>query len=200
MARVDYPLIEVGFMELNRNPANYFAEVEQSAFSPANVVPGISFSPCKMLQARIFSYADAHRYRLGVNYERLPINAPHATKVANTYQRDGHMRFDDNGGPDPNYEPNTLGGPKANPAYNEPPLNISGDADRYEQKRGVDDDYVQPGNLYRLMPAHEQKRLVENIAGSLKKVPKDLQEKMVAHFSKADQAYGDGVARALGLV
>jgi catalase len=196
----DYPLIEVGFMELNRNPSNYFAEVEQSAFSPANVVPGISFSPCKMLQARIFSYADAHRYRLGVNYERLPINAPHATKVANTYQRDGHMRFDDNGGPDPNYEPNTLGGPKANPAYNEPPLNISGDADRYEQKRGVDDDYVQPGNLYRLMPAHEQKQLVENIAGSLKKVPKDLQEKMVAHFSKADQAYGDGVARALGLV
>jgi len=196
----DYPLIEVGVMELNRNPANYFAEVEQSAFSPANVVPGISFSPCKMLQARIFSYADAHRYRLGVNYERLPINSPHATKVANTYQRDGQMRFDDNGGPDPNYEPNTLGGPKADPAYNEPRLKISGDADRYEQKRGVDDDYVQPGNLYRLMPAQEQKRLVENIAGSLKKVPKDLQEKMVAHFSKADQAYGDGVARVLGLV
>ncbi len=196
----DYPLIEVGLMELNRNPVNYFAEVEQSAFSPANVVPGISFSPCKMLQARIFSYADAQRYRLGVNYERLPINAPHATEVANIYQRDGHMRFDDNGGPDPNYEPNTLRGPKADPAYNEPPLKISGDADRYEQKRGVDDDYVQPGNLYRLMPAHEQKRLAENIAGSLKKVPKDLQEKMVAHFSKADQAYGDGVAKALGLV
>jgi len=196
----DYPLIEVGVMELNRNPGNYFAEVEQSAFSPANVVPGISFSPCKMLQARIFSYADAHRYRLGVNFERLPINAPRATKVSNPYQRDGRMRFDDNGGPDPNYEPNTLGGPEADPACKEPPLKISGDADRYEQKRGVDDDYIQPGNLYRLMSPEQQKALVENIAGSLKKVPRDLQEKMVAHFSKADADYGDGVAKALGLM
>jgi catalase len=195
----DYPLIEVGVLELNRNPANYFAEVEQSAFSPANVVPGISFSPCKMLQARIFSYADAHRYRLGVNYERLPINCPHATKVENTYQRDGHMRFDDNGGPDPNYEPNTMGGPVADPAYAEPPLKISGDADRYEQKRGVDDDYVQPGNLFRLMTREQQEHLCKNIAGSLGNVPKDLQEKMVAHFAKADPAYGEGVAKALDL-
>ena len=92
-----------------------------------------------------------------------------------------------------------MGGPKADPAYAEPPLKISGDADRYEQKRGVDDDYIQPGNLYRLMSADEQQRLVENIAGSLGKVPKDLQEKMIAHFGKADQAYGDGVAKALGL-
>jgi catalase len=196
----DYPLIEVGVMELNRNPANYFAEVEQSAFSPANVVPGISFSPCKMLQARIFSYADAHRYRLGVNYERLPINCPHTTKVQNTYQRDGAMRFDDNGGGDPNYEPNTMGGPVADPKYVEPPLKISGDADRYEQKRGVDDDYVQPGNLFRLLGAEHQARLCKNIAGSLGKVPKDLQEKMVIHFTKADPEYGDGVAKALGLV
>lgn len=193
----DYPLIEVGVVELNRNPANYFAEVEQSAFSPANVVPGISFSPDKMLQARIFSYADASRYRLGVNFERLPINAPHATNVQNTYQRDGFMRFDENGGPDPNYEPNSMGGPVADAAYNEPPLKISGDADRYEQKRGVDDDYIQPGNLYGLMSPEQQKALAENIAGSLGKVPKDLQEKMIAHFSKADPAYGDGVAKAL---
>ncbi len=196
----DYPLIEVGVMELNRNPANYFAEVEQAAFSPANVVPGISFSPCKMLQARIFSYADAHRYRLGVNFERLPINAPRATTVQNTYQRDGAMRFDDNAGPDPNYEPNSTGGPVADPAYAEPPLRISGDADRYEQKRGVDDDYVQPGNLYRLMPPEEQKRLVQNIADNLGKVPKELQEKMIAHFRKADKAYGDGIAKQLGLM
>ncbi|MBN2185146.1 MAG: catalase [Candidatus Krumholzibacteriota bacterium] len=196
----DYPLIEVGEMELNRNPENYFAEVEQSAFSPGNVVPGISFSPCKMLQARIFSYADASRYRLGVNFERLPINAPHAARVQNTYQRDGVMRFDDNGGPDPNYEPNSTGGPVADPAYAEPPLKISGDADRYEQKRGVDDDYVQPGNLYRLMSPQQQKELAENIAGSLWKVPKDLQEKMVEHFRRADEAYGDGVARKLGLI
>jgi catalase len=195
----DYPLIEVGVLEMNRNPENYFAEVEQAAFSPANVVPGISFSPCKMLQARIFAHADAQRYRLGVNFERLPINAPHATKVVNTYQRDGYMRFDDNGGASPNYEPNSFGGPTEDRAYSEPPLRISGDADRYEQKRGVDDDYVQPGNLYRLMPPDEQKRLVENIARSLKKAPKGIQEKMIAHFRRADQAYGDGVASALRL-
>jgi len=194
----DYPLIEVGIMEMNRNPENYFAEVEQSAFSPANVVPGISFSPCKMLQARIFAYADAHRYRLGVNYERLPINAPRATKVENTYQRDGYMRFDNNSGPGPNYEPNTFGGPKEDPSFSEPPLKISGDADRYEQKRGVEDDYIQPGNLYRLMSSGQQKELIENIVGSLKKVPKEIQEKMIAHFRKADQAYGDGVSRGLG--
>ncbi|MGB3905799.1 MAG: catalase [Anaerolineae bacterium] len=196
----DYPLIEVGVLELNRNPRNYFAEVEQAAFSPANVVPGISFSPCKMLQARTFAYADAHRYRLGANFERLPINAPRATKVVNTYQRDGHMRFDDNGGPGPNYEPNTFGGPKADPAYNEPPLKVSGDADRYEQKRGVDDDYVQPGNLFRLMSPEQQKGLMANIVGSLKKAPKEIQEKMVAHFRKADQAYGEGISQGLGLM
>ena len=196
----DYPLIEVGVLEMNRNPVNYFAEVEQSAFSPANVVPGISFSPCKMLQARIFAYADAHRYRLGVNFERLPINAPQATKVVNTYQRDGHMRFDDNGGPGPNYEPNSFGGPTEDPDYSEPPLKISGDANRYEQKRGVDDDYIQPGNLYRLMSQEQKKLLIQNIVGSLKKVPKGIQESMVAHFRKADKAYGDGVAKGLGRI
>ncbi|MCJ7736290.1 MAG: catalase [Anaerolineae bacterium] len=194
----DYPLIEVGVLEMNRNPQNYFAEIEQAAFSPANVVPGISFSPCKMLQARIFAYADAHRYRLGANFERLPANAPRATKVVNTYQRDGRMRFDDNGGPGPNYEPNTFGGPKADPAYGEPPLKISGDADRYEQKRGVDDDYIQPGNLFRLMSPSQQQELIANIVGSLKKAPKEIQEKMVAHFRKADPAYGDGIAQELG--
>jgi catalase len=194
----DYPLMEVGILELNHNPANYFAEVEQAAFSPANVVPGISFSPDKMLQARLFAYADAHRYRLGANFERLPINRPHAAKV-NNYQRDGAMRFDDNGGATPNYEPNSYGGPKEDPSFSEPPLRISGDADRYEQKRGVDDDYVQPGNLYRLMPPDEQKRLVHAIANSLKNAPKEIQEKMLAHFYKADQDYGTGIANQLGL-
>lgn len=194
----DYPLIEVGEMELNRNPANYFTDVEQSAFSPANVVPGISFSPCKMLQARIFAYADAHRYRLGANFERLPINRPHNTE-ANNYQRDGFMRFDDNGGPSPNYEPNSFGGPIEDQSYNEPPLKISGDADRYEQKRGVDDDYIQPGNLFRLMPDDEQQRLIENIVGSLKKVPMEIQKVMVGHFLKADKNYGEGIAKGLGI-
>jgi catalase len=194
----DYPLIEVGVMELNRNPENYFAEVEQSAFSPANVVPGISFSPCKMLQARIFAYADAHRYRLGANYELLPINCPQATEADN-YQRDGYMRFDGNAGSAVNYEPNSYGGPKANPAYKEPPLKISGDADHYDQKRGVDDDYIQPGNLFRLLPSDEQVRLIDNIVGTLKDVPIEIQKKMVEHFTRADKAYGDGVAKGLGL-
>jgi catalase len=110
------------------------------------------------------------------------------------------MRFDDNSGTDPNYEPNSLGGPIADPAYAEPPLKISGDADRYEQKRGVDDDYIQPGNLFRLMSQEQQEVLFENIAGSLGKVPKELQEKMIAHFLKADKAYGDGIAKKLGLL
>jgi len=151
-----------------------------------------------MLQARLFAYADAHRYRLGANFERLPINAPRGTKAEN-YQRDGRMRFDDNGGPSPNYEPNSFGGPTADPAYKEPPLKISGDAARYEQKRGVADDYVQPGNLYRLMPPDEQKRLVENIVGSLKNVPQEIQKRMVEHFRRADPAYGDGIAQGLEL-
>lgn len=193
----DYPLIDVGVLELNRNPENYYAEVEQSAFSPANVVPGISFSPCKMLQARIFSYADAHRYRLGANFERLPINAPKSVKEAN-YQRDGQMRFDDNGGAAVNYEPNSFDGPVENHAYDDLPLRITGDAARYEQKRGVDDDYVQPGDLFRLMSKEEQKRLIANIAGALKDVPKDIQDRMLEHFRKADPAYGGGIAKALG--
>ena len=194
----DYPLIEVGVMELNRNPKNYFAEVEQSAFSPANVVPGISFSPCKMLQARIFAYADAHRYRLGANYELLHINRPQATE-ANNYQRDGYMRFDGNAGTAVNYEPNSFDGPKADPAYKEPALKISGDADHYDQKRGVDDDYIQPGNLFRLMPPGEQRRLIDNIVGTLKDVPVEIQKKMAEHFTRADQAYGDGIAKGLSL-
>ncbi|MDG6221210.1 MAG: catalase [Candidatus Thermoplasmatota archaeon] len=193
----DYPLIEVGEMELNRNPRNYFAEVEQAAFSPANVVPGISFSPCKMLQARIFAYADAHRYRLGVNYEMLPINRPRVE--VNNYQRDGKMRLDENGGPSVVYEPNSFGGPVADPSYKEPPLKINGDADWYDQKRGVDEDYVQPGNLYRLMSEEEKQRLVKNLCSSLSQVSPDLQKKMVEHFSKADRDYGGRVAKGLGL-
>ncbi len=195
----DYPLIEVGVLELNRNPRNYFVDVEQAAFSPANVVPGISFSPCKMLQARLFAYADAQRYRLGPNYETLPVNAPHATRVENTYQRDGLMRFGENGGPGPNYEPNGFGGPVADPAIADPPLKISGDADRYEQRRGVDDDYIQPGNLFRLMTTAQQKELIDNIVGSLSKVPVDIQKTMVEHFRRADTRYGEEVAKGLGL-
>jgi catalase len=193
----DYPLIEVGEFVLNKNPANYFAEVEQAAFSPSSVVPGISFSPDKMLQARLFAYNDAHRYRLGANYEHLPINAPHACPVNNPYQRDGKMRFDHNGGLNPNYEPNSYGGPKEDPAFREPPLKISGNADHYEQKRGVDDDYIQPGNLFRLMNEEQQVCLFKAIAGTLKKVPEFIQKKMLQHFYRADKGYGEGVEKAL---
>ena len=193
----DYPLIKVGIMELNRNPSNYFTDIEQAAFDPSNIVQGISFSPDKMLQARIFSYADAHRYRIGANYQRLPVNRPKAVEV-NTYQRDGFMRFDDNGGGAPNYEPNSFGGPKQNPDYKEPPLKISGNADRYNQPI-VDDDYVQPGNLYRLLTTDEKNRLIENFVNSLKNVPKFIQERMVKHFYKADKTWGEKVANKLGI-
>jgi catalase len=193
----DYPLIDVGVLELNKNPENYFAEVEQAAFAPSNIVPGISFSPDKMLQARVFAYADAHRYRLGVNHQLLPVNRPRHASAQN-YQRDGFMRFDGNVGAAVNYEPNSFGGPTENPAFREPPLKISGDADRYNQPR-VDDDFIQPGNLFRLMSKEEQARLIENIVGTLKNVPEFIQKRMLEHFHKADPDYGKGVQKGLGL-
>jgi len=193
----DYPLIEVGVMELNRNPENYFAEIEQAAFAPANVVPGISFSPDKMLQGRILSYPDAHRYRLGVNYESLPVNHP-KTEV-NHYHRDGSMRFDGNAGSSPNYEPNTFGGPVEDPRFLEPPLKISGDASRYDHRKG-NDDFIQAGNLFRLMKPEERARLMDNIADSMKTVPERIQQLQIQHFLKADEEYGRGVAERLALV
>lgn len=190
----DYPLINVGVLELNHNPENYFAEVEQSAFSPANVVPGIGHSPDKMLQFRIFSYADAHRYRLGVNYESLPVNSSRC--AASTYHRDGHMRFDGNSGGSVNYEPNSFDGPQEDPKFKEPPLKIDGDADRYDHREG-NDDYIQAGNLYRLMPPDERKRLHVAIANSMAGVPKEIIERQLGHFEKADPAYAKGVRKAL---
>ena len=129
----DYPLIEVGILELNRNPDNYFAEVEQSSFSPSNIVPGIGFSPDKMLQARIFSYADSHRYRIGTHYEMLPVNRPRVP--VNHYHADGPMRFDSPKATEAYYEPNSFGGPTQDARFAEPPLKISGDADRYSHLR-----------------------------------------------------------------
>ena len=194
----DYPLIEVGVMELNRNPENYFAEVEQSAFEPSNVVPGIGFSPDKMLQFRIFAYADAHRYRLaGANYTELPVNKPRCP-VHSPYARDGVMRGDGNYGGAVNYEPNSFGGPVEDPSVKEPPLKISGDADRYDHRKG-NDDYTQVGNLFRLMSANQKQQLIDNIVSAMKTVPKEIQERQAAHFFNADPAYGEGVAKGLGL-
>jgi len=191
----DYPLIDVGVLELNRNPDNYFAEVEQSAFSPANVVPGIGHSPDKVLQFRIFSYADAHRHRLGVNHDSLPVNAPRNCE-AHTYHRDGAMRFDGNAGGAVNYEPNSFGGPVEDHKFKEPPLKISGDADRYNHREG-NDDYTQAGNLYRLMPEDERERLHRAIAGAMQGVPDEIVQRQLAHFEKADPAYAEGVRKAL---
>ena len=195
----DYPLIEVGEMELHTNPENYHAEVEQSGFSPANIVPGISHSPDKMLQMRIFSYADAHRYRIGVNYDSLPVNRPRCP--VHTYHRDGMMRFDENGGDTVNYEPNSFGGPVPDPAVKEPPLKISGNANRYDplEGQGGVDDFKQPGDLFRLMTPEQQDRLMDNLAAALGPVPEDIQRRQIAHFTKADPAYGSGVAKRLGL-
>jgi catalase len=192
----DYPLIEVGELTLDRNPENYFAEVEQAAFEPRNVVPGMGFSPDKMLQGRLISYPDAHRYRLGVNYDALPINKPQCPFA--TYHRDGTMRFDGNGGATPNYEPNSFGGPTHDPAYRERPKMVSGTVDRHNH-RDENDYYTQPGNLFRLMPKDAKERLIKNIVGSLKEVPRRIQELQVQHFYKADRAYGSGVAQGLGL-
>ena len=189
----DFPPMEVGILELNRNPDDYFAEVEQAAFSPANMVPGIGPSPDKMLQFRIFSYADAHRYRLGVNYESLPVNAPRCP--VHTYHRDGFMRFDGNPAA-VNYEPNSQGGPVEDPAFKEPPLKISGDADRYDHREG-NDDYTQAGNLYRLLPPDQKDRLHKALANAMRGVRQDIVERQLGHFAKADPAYAEGVRKEL---
>jgi catalase len=191
----DYPLIDVGILELNRNPENYFAEVEQSAFSPSNIVPGIGFSPDKMLQARIFSYADAHRYRIGTHYEMLPVNRP--KNGVHTYHADGPMRFDSPKGTDAYYEPNSFGGPKEDRRFAEPPLKISGDAGRFNHRNG-NDDYTQPGDLFRLMTTEQQQRLFKNITAAMAGVPGEIVRRQLAHFHKADPRYADGVAKALG--
>lgn len=192
----DYPLIEVGRMVLNRNPENYFAEVEQATFSPGSFVPGIEASPDKMLQGRLFAYSDAHRYRVGANHNTLPINRP--TAEVNNYQRDGQMRADGNGGASIYYEPNSYGGPKESAENKPAPFAISGEANSV----GFDehDHYTQPGDLYRLISEEERTRLVDTIVGAMKPVEKDeIKLRQIGHFFKADPDYGQRVAEGLGL-
>jgi catalase len=194
----DYPLIEVGVMQLNRNPDNYFQEIELAAFSPSNVVPGISWSPDKVLQARIFSYADAHRYRLGTHYEMLPVNSPRCP--VHHYHKDGPMRFFEalTGNPDAYYEPNSFNGPAQDERFREPALKISGDADRYNHHDG-NDDYRQPGDLFRLMDPDARIRLMDNIAEAMQGVPVEIVKRQIAHFYKAAPDYGAGVASRMGV-
>jgi catalase len=190
----DYPLIEVGVMELNRNPDNFFADVEQAAFSPANIVPGIGFSPDKMLQGRLFSYGDTQRYRLGVNYSQIPVNAPKCP--FHSYHRDGQMRVDGNGGGTTPYEPNSRGEWIAQPNFAEPPLAVEGVAKRWNHRED-DDYYSQPGDLFRLMTAAQQRALFENTARAIKGATRPVVARHIANCAKADSAYGAGVAEAI---
>jgi catalase len=193
----DYPLIEVGVFELNRNPENYFADVEQAAFNPANIVPGISFSPDKMLQARLFSYGDAQRYRLGVNLHQIPVNAPRCP--VHSYHRDGAIRVDGNYGSTLGYEPNSYGEWQEQPEYKEPPLAIEGAADHWNFREDDDDYYTQPGILFRLMTPQQQQVLFENTARHMGDCPKEIKIRHIGNCLKADPAYGEGVAKAMGI-
>uniref|UniRef100_UPI0040398451 catalase n=1 Tax=Variovorax sp. BK018 TaxID=3450241 RepID=UPI0040398451 len=193
----DYPLVEVGVMELNRNPDNFFAEVEQSAFAPNNLVPGIGVSPDKMLQARLFAYSDAQRYRLGVNHHQIPVNAARCPVHSN--HRDGAIRVDGNYAGLPHYEPNSFGQWQEQSSYREPPLRLRGDADFWNFRDDDADYFKQPGDLFRLMTPAQQLVLFENTARAMGDAPEFIKRRHVDNCTKADAAYGEGVAKALGL-
>jgi catalase len=193
----DYPLIEAGIWELNRNPENYFAEVEQAAFNPANIVPGIGFSPDKMLQGRLFSYGDAQRYRLGVNHHQIPVNAPHCP--VNSYHRDGQMRVNSNAGSTIGYEPNSYGQWQEQPGFKEPPLALNGAAGNWDFREDDADYYTQPGLLFRLMNPAQKNVLFENTARAMGDAPKEVKFRHIGNCKQADPAYGKGVADALGI-
>lgn len=193
----DFPLIDVGVLELNRNPENYFAEVEQSAFNPLNIVDGIGFSPDKMLQGRLFSYHDAQVYRLGVNHSQIPVNRPRCP--FHSFHRDGQMRTDGNMGSTISYEPNSYGEWKDSPAKKEPPLKLHGDAYNYNEREYDDDYYTQPGDLFRLMTPEQQHVLCKNTATNMDDTELFIKQRHVRNCYKADPAYGKGVAEALGI-
>ena len=192
----DYPLIDVGVMELNRNPENYFADVEQVAFNPANVVPGIGFSPDRMLQGRLFSYGDAQRYRLGVNHYQIPVNKPKCP--FHNPHRDGAMRVDGNEGATLHYEPNSYGQWAESKEFAEPAMGLEGDAFHYDHRED-DDYYTQPGNLFRIMSSEQQQVLFDNTARQIGGAEKIIQERHIGNCYKADPNYGKGVAKALGI-
>ena len=193
----EYPLIEVGVLELNRNPDNYFQDVEQAAFNPAAVVPGIGFSPDKMLQGRLFSYGDAQRYRLGVNHHQIPVNRPRC--YANPPHRDGQMRVDGNAGSTVGYEPNSFGAWQEQPGYREPFLELSGDGGAWNFREDDADYYTQPGKLFRLMSPEQQQVLCENTARAMESVPEFIKIRHIKNCMQADPGYGKGVADALGI-
>jgi len=191
-----YPRIPVGELVLNRNPENYYADVEQAAFAPSAVVPGLGFSPDRMLQGRLFSYADAHRYRLGVNYHQIPVNRP--VNDAHHYHRDGGVRIDGNGGAGPNYHPNSFDQVTVTNEGEVPPYALSGPMLRHDHRSDLD-YYSQAGGLYRLMSEAQKKLLTDNIVGAMKSVPSFIQDRQLEHFKRADADYGARVARGLAL-
>ena len=193
----DYPMIDVGVLELNRNPENYFADVEQAAFNPANIIPGIGFSPDKMLQGRLFSYGDAQRYRLGVNHHLIPVNKPRCP--FHSFHRDGAMRVDGNHGSTLGYEPNSYGEWQEQRNFSEPPLELEGVADHWNHREDNDDYYSQAGDLFRLMSAEQQKALFENTARAMGDAPQDIKIRHIGNCMKADPAYGKGVAMAMDI-
>jgi len=194
----EFPVKPLGKFVLNRNSDNYFADVEQAAFSPGNLVPGIGPSFDKMFQARIFGYHDTHRHRLGTNYHLIPVNQARGVKTEN-YQRDGAMQVDGNGGSGPNYWPNTFGGPDPDPSKGVPPIDVTGAAERYPVEL-KDADFIQAGDLYRkVMTDTDREHLISNIAGHLKGAVKRIQLRQTALFLKADDEYGKRIAGGLGL-
>ncbi len=191
----DFPLIEVGEMVLNRNPQNYFAEVEQAAFNPAQVVPGIGFSPDKMLQGRLFAYGDAQRYRLGVNHHLIPVNRPRCP--FHSFHRDGQMRTDGNLGSTLSYEPNSYHEWQAQPRFMEPPQHICGDSGHWDYANDDDDYYAQPRALFLLMNAEQRQALFDNTARALAGVPEFIRQRHLEHCFRCHREYGEGVAAAL---
>ncbi len=199
----EFPLIEAGVMELNEIPANYFAEVEQAAFAPSNTIPGIGLSPDKMLQGRILAYPDAHRYRLGANYEQLPVNRP--IVPVHNHQRDGFMALNGNGGSAPNYFPNSFDDIEADKEYKEPPMSLESDvADTWDRNKNDNDHYSQAGALFRkVMTDQERANTVANFVGALKGVAgpkkKEILMRQLDHFHKADKELAQLVAKGLGI-
>lgn len=200
----DFPLIDVGVFELNEIPKNYFAEVEQAAFAPANVVNGISYSPDKLLQGRLLSYPDAHRYRLGVNYEQLQVNK--CPYMINNYQRDGFMSTDGNGEDSPNYFPNSFDDIVVDASYKEPAMQLDNNiADWYDRNGSGDNDhYTQPGILYKkVMTDEERKNTVSNIVASMGGITGEKRDEIInrqlCHFFRTNMTLGMAVAEGLGI-
>lgn len=194
----DFPLIEVGVMELNRNPENYFADVEQAAFAPTHLIPGIGLSPDKLLQGRLFAYGDAQRYRLGVNHDQIPVNQ--AKCPVHSYHRDGMMRVDGNSGATKGYAPNSFGEWMAQSQYNDPALGVDGVIDHhnpYDDK--TDDCFYQPGDLYRLMNAEQRTALINNTVADIMPVTENIKYRHAAHCYLADKEYGERIATGLKL-